>query len=231
MIEEFLTRVAPLFVDRTDAGKELAVALRRERSRTPLVVGLARGGVVVAAEVARALEAPLDVVAVRKISHPRQLEYGLGAVTPGEDGVYLRSSDGLGEEEVAEAVEAARRKAALLDRRLHAEHDLIALAGRTVLVVDDGLATGGTMIAALRWARAAGAARIVAAVPVAAEESLALIRNEADEVVCPHPLSPFLAVGAWYARFEQVADEAVLRLLAENRQAVDARWRELAPKA
>jgi predicted phosphoribosyltransferase len=171
----------------------------------------------VAAEVARVLEAPLDVVAVRKVGHPWQPEYGLGAVTPGTDGVYIRSRDGLSDEELADAVDAARRKAVLLDMHLHATHEPLPLAGKTVLVVDDGLATGGTMIAALRRTRANGAARVVAAVPVAAEESLELIRAEADEVVCPHAISPFVNVGAWYARFGQVDDEDVVRLLARNR--------------
>ena len=90
-----------------------------------------------------------------------------------------------------------------------------------MLVVDDGLATGATMIAALRWARAAGAARVVAAVPVAPAESLELIRDEADEVICPYPLEQFFAVGAHYASFDQVDDEAVIRLIDENRRAID----------
>ncbi len=170
-----------------------------------------------AAEVARALAAPLDAVAVRKIGHPWQPEYGIGAVTPG-DGVYLRVSNGLTDEQLAVAVEETKAKAALLDRRLHAEHPPLDLGGKTVLVVDDGLATGATMIAALRWARAAGAARVVAAVPVAPARSLQLLRREADEVVCPRALEHFFAVGVHYASFAQVDDEAVIRLLDENRR-------------
>ena len=217
MIEDFLLRAAPLFFDRQEAGKELAAALWRESGPATVVLGLARGGVEVAAEVARVLEAPLDVVAVRKVGHPRQPEYGLGAVTPGTDGVYIRSRDGLTGDEVADAVDAARREAVLLDMHLHATYEPLPVAGKTVLVVDDGLATGGTMIAALRRTRANGAKRIVAAVPVAAEESLALLRAEADEVVCPHAISPFVAVAAWYARFGPVDGEDVVRLLARNR--------------
>jgi predicted phosphoribosyltransferase len=215
--EQPLIRAAPLFADRSAAGRALADELEVERPLAPVVVGLARGGVAVAAEVARALEAPLDVVAVRKVGHPRQPEYGIGAVTPG-DGVYVRDRDGLGDRGLSAAVDQAKVKAELLDRRLHAEHGPLELAGKAVVVVDDGLATGGTMIAALRWARAAGARRVIAAVPVAAAESLELVRAEADEVVCLHALSPFFAVGVWYESFEQIDDTEVIRLLGESRR-------------
>ena len=215
MSGQFLMAGIPLFRDRREAGEALAAALEGERGPELVVVGLARGGVQVAAEVARTLAAPLDVVAVRKIGHPLQPEYGIGAVTPG-DGVYVRGSDGLSEEELAAVVEETKAKAAVLDERLHAEEPPLELEGKTVLVVDDGLATGATMIAALRWARAAGAARVVAAVPVGATESLELIRGEADDVVCPYPLEPFFAVGVWYESFTKVDDEEVIRLVAEN---------------
>jgi putative phosphoribosyl transferase len=212
---ELLLATDPLFADRRDAGRALAGALEGERGSELVVVGLARGGVETAAEVARLLNAPLDVVAVRKIGHPWQPEYGIGAVTPG-GGVYVRAADGLTEEQLAQVVEETRAKAALLDKRLHAGHPALDLSGKTVLVVDDGLATGATMIAALRWARAAAAARVVAAVPVAPAESLKLIRREADRVVCLHPLEHFFAVGSHFASFQQVDDEKVIRLLDEN---------------
>ena len=219
MSGEFLIS-APLFRDRREAGGALAAELEGERGPELAVVGLARGGVQVAAEVARALAAPLDVVAVRKIGHPLQPEYGLGAVTP-DDGIYVRGPDGLSEEELGAVVEETKAKAAQLDQRLHAEEPPLDLRGKTALVVDDGLATGATMIAALRWAGAAGAARVVAAVPVAAAESLALIRAEADEVVCLHALEPFFAVGVWYESFTQVDDAEVVRLVGENRREHD----------
>ena len=221
---ELLIEPDPIFADRRDAGRALAAALEGERGSELVVVGLARGGVETAAEVARLLDAPLDVVAVRKIGHPWQPEYGIGAVTPG-DGVYIRASDGLTEEQLATIVEETKAKAALLDRKLHGEHPPLDLGGKTVLVVDDGLATGATMIAALRWARAGGAGRVVAAVPVAPAESLRLIRREADAVVCPHALEHFFAVGVHFASFRQVDDEAVARLLDENRRARDLRAR------
>jgi putative phosphoribosyl transferase len=206
----------PLFADRRDAGRVLATALEAERGPDTVVVGLARGGVEVAAEVARALGAPLDAVAVRKVGHPWQPEYGIGAVTPG-GGVYVRGPDGLSDEELADVVAKTQAKAAALDASLHAEHPALGLSGKTALLVDDGLATGATMIAALRWARAEGAARVVAALPVAAAASLGAIRAEADEVVCPHALDAFLAVGVWYESFGQLSDGDVIGLLEENR--------------
>jgi putative phosphoribosyl transferase len=213
---QLLLGAHPQFADRRDAGQALAAALEGERGHDLVVVGLARGGVEVAAEVARALEAPLDVVAVRKIGHPWQPEYALGAVAPG-DGVFVRAADGLSEEQLAGAVEATKANAAALDRRLHHEQPALELGGKTVILVDDGLATGATMIAALRWAKGMGATRVVAAVPVAAARSLASIAAEATEVVCLHAPEEFFAVGAWYRSFGQVEDADVIRLVAANR--------------
>jgi putative phosphoribosyl transferase len=207
-----------LFADRRHAGRLLARPLEPERGGNAVVVGLARGGVVVAAEVAVALGLPLDVVAVRKVRHPWQPEYAIGAVTPGA-GVYVRGPDGLTPDEVQAAVSAARARAAELDARLHEDSAPIELRGRTCILVDDGLATGATMIAAVRWARSLSAARVVAAVPVAALASVSLLEAEADAVVCPHELDPFGAVGLWYESFEQVEDEDVKRLFAASGRA------------
>jgi predicted phosphoribosyltransferase len=208
---------APLFADRAAAGRALVRELADERGPELVVAGLARGGVQVAAEVARVLGAPLDVVAVRKIGHPRQPEYGLGAVTPG-DGIYVRAHDDLSDDQLAVIVEETRAQAALLDQRLHAEHPAVDLRGRTVLLIDDGLATGATMIAAARWASAARAGRVVVAVPVAAAASLALLRAEADQVVALYPLRRFVSVGSWYDSFPQVGDADVVRLLEASRR-------------
>jgi len=205
----------PLFEDRSQAGRLLAAELARRDVAGAVVIGLARGGVVVAAEIAGRLGAPLDVLAVRKVGHPWQPEYALGAVTPGGDGVYIRSRDGLSDEELAQVVAEARGRAAELDRRFHAERPPLELGGRTALLVDDGLATGASMIAAVRWARSRGAARVVVAVPVGAAQSVDALRAEADEVVCPYAPEDFFAVGFWYRSFEQIDDADVLRLLEE----------------
>jgi putative phosphoribosyl transferase len=205
------------FHDRFDAGRRLAEALRA-RPAPDLVVGLARGGVQVAFEVARALGAELDVVAVRKVGHPWQPEYAIGAVAPG-GGVYVRASDGLTEGEIAEAVTRAAAAADALDRTLRGGRPPVSLAGRDVLLVDDGLATGATMIAAARWARAAGARRVAAAVPVGAASTVELVRREVDELVCPSQVDGFGAVGFWYEEFPQLEDEDVLRLLRASEAA------------
>jgi putative phosphoribosyl transferase len=206
----------PLFRDRRAAGRALAHELEHLRGADAIVVGLARGGVPVAAEVAARLHLPLDVVAVRKVGHLFQPEYGIGAVAPGGV-VYIRGPNGLTSEQVEAAVEGARARAEELDRQLHDDTTPLSLAGKTCVLVDDGLATGATMLAAIRWARAGGASRVVAAFPVAAVQSLTLLEAEADEVACPHPLDPFLAVGVWYASFEQVGDDEVRRLLRHGR--------------
>lgn len=209
------------FADRADAGRRLARELESERDPRTVVVGLPRGGVVVAAEVARALAAPLEVVSVRKVGHPGQPEFAIGAVTHG-GGLYLRSSEGLPEREVAAAVERASQRAAELDQALRQGRPELDLRGCTAVIVDDGLATGATMIASLRWARAKGAARVVAAFPVGAAQSMALIRAECDRVVCPNILSDLGAVGYWYRDFDQVETAEVLRLLAEAGPAAPA---------
>ena len=202
-----------LFHDRADAGEVLARELEPEvGGDAVVVVGVARGGIVVGAAVARAFGLPLELVAVRKVRHPWQPEYALGAVTPG-GGAYVRARDGLTDRQLAIAVGLARAEADSLDRKLRDGRPQPSLAGRTVLLVDDGLATGATMIAAARWARERGAGRIVAAAPVGARETVDLLRREADEVVCPYAVDDLVAVGLWYADFPQMEDEDVIELL------------------
>jgi putative phosphoribosyl transferase len=204
-----------LFDDRRHAGFVLADALEAEAGEDAVVVGLARGGIVVAAVVARALGLPLEIVAVRKVRYPLQPEYALGAVAPGGQ-AYVRARDGLTDHQFAAAVARARGEAEALDRTLRDGRPPASLAGRTVLLVDDGLATGATMIAATRWAAGRGARRIVAAAPVGARETVDLLRGAVDEVVCPYPVDNLVAVGLWYADFAEVNDEDVAELFGAD---------------
>jgi predicted phosphoribosyltransferase len=204
------------FRDRREAGRRLAAAVGHLWAEHPVVLGLPRGGVPVAAEVASALGAPLDVLVIRKLGVPWHPELGMGAV--GEDGVVVVNDDivrstRVSADEVA-AVEA-RERAEVTSRaeRFRRGREAVALAGRTVIVVDDGLATGGTARAAIAVARARGAARVVLAVPVAPPEAVQELAGVADEVVCLATPSGFSAVGTWYANFTQTTDDEVVDLL------------------
>ena len=205
-----------LFRDRRDAGRQLAARLRHLRAEHPIVVGLPRGGVPVAFEVARALDASLDVIVVRKLGVPFQPELGMGAV--GEDGVRVLNDElvrlaHVGLAEIA-AVEARERREVERRANLYRQgRPMIPLEGRTVIVVDDGIATGGTARAALEVARAHGARRVVLAVPVAPRESVAEMGTIADEVVALETPTPLYAVGEWYVDFSQTSDDEVIRLL------------------
>jgi len=206
------------YANREEAGRRLGEALRhRATEPPPLVLGLPRGGVPVAAAVAAALGAPLDVLVVRKVGVPGQPELAMGAVAAG--GVEARNAEVLGLLPGAarqfESV-AARERAEVVrrERAYRGARPPLALTGRTVVLVDDGIATGSTMEAAVRACRAGGAQRIVVAVPVAAPESLAALQPLADEIVCPMRPAAFIAVGRWYDSFPQLEDEDVRRCLA-----------------
>jgi putative phosphoribosyl transferase len=207
-----------LFVDRTDAGRHLAHRLRHLRGPDVVVLGLPRGGVPVAFEVAEELHAPLDVIVIRKLGVPFQPEYGFGAI--GEGGVrvvddYVVRWARLTGPQIAE-VEARER--ILLDRRvgqLRGDNPPVPLAGRTVIIVDDGIATGSTARAACLVARARGASRVILAAPVGSVEGTAALRRAADEVVCLHTPARFYAIGESYGDFSQVSDEEVTILLGK----------------
>jgi putative phosphoribosyl transferase len=209
-----------LFRDRTDAGRILARLLRPYRDASPLILGLPRGGVPVAYEVARELDAPLDVCVVRKIVAPFQPELGIGAVSE-EGALYvdpaIMHAVGVSEEELAALV---AKKRAEVDERIRTFRRGAPppdVKGRTVLVVDDGIATGGTARAALRALRARAVGHVVLAVPVGASEALDDLAPLADEIVCPHPEDAFLAVGLWYDDFTPTTDDDVVALLDRAR--------------
>ena len=204
------------FRDRRDAGRQLAARLGHLRAEHPIVVGLPRGGVPVAFEVARELDARLDVIVVRKLGVPFQPELGMGAV--GEGGVRVLNDElvRLAHVSSAEIAAVEAREGREVERRANlyrGGRPMIPLAGRTVIVVDDGIATGGTARAALEVARAHGACRVVLAVPVAPRESVAEMAAVADEVVALATPTPFYAVGQWYAQFSQTPDDEVISLL------------------
>jgi putative phosphoribosyl transferase len=207
-----------MFEDRSSAGRELAKQLLHLAPSDPVVLALPRGGVPVAFEVARALNAPLDLLLVRKIGVPWQPELALGAIVDGAE-PHLAIDRGLvaelGVTDTYIRAECDRQLAEIERRRkiYLGGRGSIGLRGRTVIVVDDGVATGSTVRAALDALRQAGAARIVLAVPVAPEDTVAALRPFVDEIVCLATPEPFIAIGAHYADFTQLADEEVVRLL------------------
>ncbi len=211
----------PPFADRQDAGRRLAERLLPLAHEQPVVIALPRGGVPVAREVALALDAPLDILAVRKLGAPHNPEYGIGAVA--EDGTRVIDPEALSALGVNGGVLEAivEREVAELRRRVVLYRDdqaPIELRGRTVIVVDDGIATGVTDAAALRAARRRGPGRLVLAVPVCAPDSAQRLREYADEIVCLHAPAPFYGVGQWYRDFSQVSDEEVMTALEEFRR-------------
>jgi putative phosphoribosyl transferase len=201
------------FRDRAEAGADLAEALRHYQGRSDVVVlGLPRGGVPIAGEVARRLDAPFDVFVVRKLGVPGHEELAMGAIASG--GVRFANRDvveSLGiPETVIDAV--ARLEQVELDRREHlyrGDRAPLSLQNKTVILVDDGVATGSTMRAAIRAARQRQPARVVVAAPVGAPSTCVELANEADEVVCVRMPDPFVAVGLWYADFTPTSDEEV----------------------
>jgi predicted phosphoribosyltransferase len=211
------------FQDRSDAGRDLAGHLAEFASRSDVVVlGLPRGGVPVAAEIAAALDAPLDIWLVRKLGVPGQPELAMGAIAEG--GIEVldhRLLDAIGiSRHVVETV--AARERGELDR-----HDQVFRVGRApvdvtdriVIVVDDGLATGATMEAAVLALRQRKPSRIIVAAPVGATDTVRRLGKIADRVVCPRTPEPFTAVGLWYERFDQTSDDEVRRLLAKAKEA------------
>ena len=202
------------FKDRSDAGRQLAKALARYKGQQPVILALPRGGVPVAAEVAAALNAPLDLILVRKVGVPFQRELAMGAVVDGGAPVIVRNEDvirlaGIDESEFkavcdGELAEIERRRQRYLGSR-----ERVDIRDRTTIVIDDGVATGATTKAALRATRSRNPKKLVLAVPVAPTESLAELRDDADDVVCLEDHEFFGAIGLYYADFSQVSDEEV----------------------
>jgi putative phosphoribosyl transferase len=209
-----------IFADRAEAGRLLAEQLAAMRLQHPLVLALPRGGVPVGAEIARRLNAPLDVVFVRKLGAPDQPELAVGAVADGAEPEIVLNTElvamlSLDEDYIAAA---AKREVGVIEQRRRewaALRPVVEPAGRALIVVDDGVATGMTMQAALRQLKRRKPARLIAAAPVASREAVAMLRREADDVVCLSSPRRFGSVGAFYRSFLQVTDEEVAALLRE----------------
>ncbi|WP_136068036.1 phosphoribosyltransferase [Modicisalibacter radicis] len=207
------------FDDRHDAGERLAGRLQRSTYRNPLIVGLPRGGVPVAARIAHALEAPLEVLIVRKLGVPGHEEFAMGALASGDVSVLdtaLVERLGVDDNALQRVIDRERAELERREARFRGERSFPSLAGRDVIVVDDGIATGSTMRAALQAIRKLGAQRCILAVPVAPADSLESLRGEADETLCLATPADFSAVGQWYRRFEQTDDDEVRACLAEQ---------------
>lgn len=208
------------FYDRSAAGRALGALLVAYRGREDvLVLGLPRGGVPVAAEVADTLQAPLDVMIVRKLGAPGQAELALGAVASGGVTVINENVQSSFEDSPIVAAVIARERAELKRREALYRNDRLPLQirGRTIILVDDGAATGASMRAAVRATQKREAKRIVVALPVASADALFMLRTEADEVACILTPAVFQSVGEWYQRFEQTSDTEVSTLLARAR--------------
>jgi len=215
-----------LFTDRNDAGRQLAAKLDRFRGQHVVVLALPRGGVPVASEVADFLNAPLDLLIVRKIGLPIQPELAMGAVIDGADPVVVRNEDVIRLARISAAgfdlacreqlAEIKRRRERYLKGRAP-----IDVAGRVAIVIDDGIATGATVRAAIRGLRRRNPSSIVLAVPVAPHDTIASLKQEADEVVCLQQPHFFEAIGLYYLDFRQLSDENVVKLMDEARARMD----------
>jgi putative phosphoribosyl transferase len=206
-----------IFTDRAEAGRRLAERLRAMNLDHPVVLALPRGGVPVGYEVARDLKAPLDVLLVRKIGAPGQEEFALGAVVEAEPPIVVLN-EGVPRHLTAHVKSESARQAEEIERRREAYRcgrPMANVAGRTAIVVDDGIATGATFRAALQAVKQMDAARVVAAIPVAPAESLPAVEALADDVVCLATPEPFYAVGLHYGDFSQTTDEEVVELLKQ----------------
>ncbi len=204
------------FKNRRDAGQKLALQLQEYKGKNVVVLAIPRGGVVLGFEVSKALEAPLDIVVPRKIGAPGNPELAIGAVA--EDGtvvldqglltMFRISNEYVERERAAETAEISRRT-----RIFRGGHPPLSLAGKLVIIVDDGLATGATMKAAVASVRKRGALKIIVAVPVGPPDTVKELSREVDRVVCPVVFEPFMAIGQFYEDFTQVEDDEVIHLL------------------
>lgn len=208
-----------LLQNRQEAGKKLATRLERYRSLNPIVLGMPRGGVVVAYEIAQVLVAPLDVIVALKVGAPNNSEFAIGAIAPGDVVAFNDEVSSFYDFESKEVQAIVKQEKEEMRRRIalyRAGLSPLNLKDRVVIIVDDGVATGQSAIAAVRSVRKMQPAKVVLAVGVAAREAVAVLGYEVDEIVCLATPEPFQAVGLWYQDFTQTEDGEVIKLLQQN---------------
>ncbi|HEY5641408.1 MAG TPA: phosphoribosyltransferase [Woeseiaceae bacterium] len=209
-----------IFDDRRDAGRALVAEIQRRELDDPLILGLPRGGVPVAFEIATALDAELDTLVVRKLGAPFQPELALGAIASGGIKVLnedvLNRASGLNDSVLTKIIEREKLELARRERVYRGDREHSSLAGRNVVLVDDGMATGATMRAAALAVRSQRPAKLIVAVPTASRDALEMIEPLADEVICLEAPPHFYAVGEWYRHFGQTTDDEVRRLLDKS---------------
>lgn len=213
------------FEDRVEAGRLLGAELNQHRLSNAIVLALPRGGVTVGFEVAKMLHAPLDAVVVRKLGVPWQPELAMGAIAGASFQVLdyeLIAHLGISREDIERVIAKERAEGQRREKLYRGERPAPELQSRTVVLVDDGLATGSTMLVAVRYVRSLRPARLIVAVPVGSREACARLAKEADTLVCLAKPQPFSAVGEWYVDFRQVSDSEVQRMLEENQEQIDA---------
>jgi putative phosphoribosyl transferase len=214
----------PLYADRIEAGRQLAERLRHLKGQDPVVLALPRGGVPVGVEIAHALEAPLDLLIVRKIGAPHQPELALGAVVNGSGWQTILNQDlvaalAISDDFLRKATARELREIRRRRRVYLAGRDAVPVAGRSAIVVDDGIATGASIRAALLAVRRKKPKRLVLAVPVAPGEVMERLSREVDEAICLASPEPFFAIGPYYADFTQVSDREVTKMMDDLRAA------------
>ena len=209
-----------LFKDRVEAGEKLSTALREFKGRDVIVLGIPRGGVVVAARVAKALGAPLDVVVTRKIEAPGEPEYALGAITQEGDVIMDRQaaeSLGASKEYLDDQIRKKREEVKERMKRFRGDAPYPVLRGKVVVIVDDGIATGSSVSAAVMSVKKGSPLQVVVAVPVAPADAIDMLTQDGTRVVCLETPGPFLAIGEFYEEFEQVEDGEVKKILDQSR--------------
>jgi putative phosphoribosyl transferase len=214
-----------IFTDRQHAGQLLGKKLIGYKDLNPIILALPRGGIPVAAEIAAALNAPLEVLVVRKIGHPLQQELAVGALCEDKDPVWnerILSRMGLAPDDLGRAVLTESKKIKQQIEAFRQGRKLPSMVKKTAIVVDDGLATGATVLAAVKYLKKKGVAKIILAVPVAAASSARQLRTKVDSIICLEEPEDLLSVGQWYKDFSQVNDEEVVMILKDHHKKNEA---------